>query len=254
MATYHSVLSLLSFPLVLAIGSCSSSGPAPKEPEKCKVQALTGAIIASPHINPTIEGDPRPVQLRLYQLKSDTSFLNASFEQVWQDDKTALGDSLVKVEELSVYPNTRVAFKFERNDAAQFLTAAALFREPKGRTWFASFELPPPPSAGSCGAKSKEGEADAGTKPDYRIYIWLDGTTVQDGADHADEFPEGRVINADGTTSVIGSECADAADAAKNSLTDAAGAAKDSATDAAGAQMPDSVKPPDVKPPTMPTK
>lgn len=243
MATYHSLLSLLLLPPVLVIGACSSSGPVPKEPEKCKLQVLTGAIVASPHINPTIEGEPRPVQLRLYQLKSDTAFLNASFEQIWQDDKTALADSLVKAEEMSVYPNTRVAFKFERNDAAQFLTAAALFREPKGRTWFTSFELPPPPSAGSCGATSKQGEGDAGAVPDYRIFIWLDGMVVQDGADHADDFPEGRVINADGTTSVIGPACAGAADAAK-----------DSAADAAGAAISDAVKPPDVQPPTMPTK
>lgn len=242
MATYHSFLALL--PLLLAVGSCSSSTP-PKEPEKCKLSALSGAIIASPHLNPTVEGEPRPVQLRLYQLKTDTSFLNASFEQIWQDDKTALGDSLVKVEEMSVYPNTRVEFKFERNDAAQFLTAAALFREPKGRTWFTSFELPPPASAGSCGAKSKA--EDAGGPQTYRIYIWLDGMVVQDGADHADDFPDGRVIKADGSTSSIGEDCAGAANAAKDGAADAV-------KDAAGSAVSDAVKPPDVQPPTMPTK
>jgi len=178
----------------LGVFACSSSSPAPKEPEKCKQQILSSAIIASPHINPSPEGEPRPVQVRLYQLKTDTKLLNSSFEQVWQDDKTALGDSLGKVEEFTVYPNTRTEVKFERDESAQFMVAAALFREPKGRTWHASFELPPPPSAGACGAKCAGGECDAGAaNPNPKMFIWIDGSAIADGADHADDYPDGRV-------------------------------------------------------------
>lgn len=225
--------------LLLAFGcsiGCSSNSATPKEPEKCKLQILTGAIIASPYINPTVTGEARPVQLRLYQLKNDTGFLNASFEQIWQDDKTALGDTLVKVEEMSIYPNTRVAFKFERDDSAQFLIAAALFREPKGRTWFTSFELPPPPSAGACGAKCTGPECDAGVEKDNRIYIWIDGMVVQDGAEHVDDFPLGRVVNADGMKApVVDVSC-------------------DSATKRATSVAADSSNLSAIQPPTIPNK
>jgi type VI secretion system protein VasD len=207
MATKQSILGL--FTLCWGLVACSSNSTLPPEPEKCKLQVLSGAILASPRINPTTTGEPRPVQLRLYQLKNDTSFLNSTFEQIWQDDKTALGDALVKSDELTIYPDTRTEFKFKRDDAAQFLTAAALFREPKGRTWFTSFELPPPPTAGSCGAKCTGPEcADAGAEQDYRIYIWLDGMLVQEGSEHAESFPPGRVVNADGSTSsTLGLAC-----------------------------------------------
>jgi type VI secretion system protein VasD len=189
--------------------ACSSTpSPAPKEPEKCKQQIVSSAVISSPHINPTVDGEPRPVQLRLYQLKTDTKFLNASFEQIWNDDKTALGDSLGKVEEFTVYPNTRTEVKFERDESAQFLVAAGLFREPKGRSWHVSFELPPPPSAGSCGAKCTGPECDAGTaNANPKLYVWVDGTSVQDGSNHADDYPEGRVHAAGVSTP---SDCAGA--------------------------------------------
>jgi type VI secretion system protein VasD len=177
----------------LGLLACSSTSPPPKEPEKCKLQILSSAVIASPQINLSPEGEPRPVQMRLYQLKTDTNFLNSSFEQIWHDDKTALGESLGKVEEFPVYPNTRTEVKFERDESAQFLVAAGLFREPKGRSWHVSFELPPPPSAGSCGAKCAGGECDAGASPNPKLYIWVDGSSVQDGSDHADDYPEGRV-------------------------------------------------------------
>lgn len=191
---------ILALACSLGLFACSSSSPPPKEPEKCKQQMLSSAVIASPHINPSPEGEPRPVQIRLYQLKTDTKFLNASFEQIWQDDKTALGDSLGKVEEFSVYPNSRTEVKFERDDAALVLVAAGLFREPKGRAWHVTFELPPPPSAGFCGVRCAGGECDAGTNPNPKLFIWVDGSSVQDGSDHADDYPDGRVHPAGVTT------------------------------------------------------
>jgi type VI secretion system protein VasD len=180
--------------LLLSLGAmgCSSSTPA-KEPEKCKLQIISAAIISSPYINPTTEGEPRPVQLRLYQLKTDTSFQNASFERIWKDDKEALGEDLVKVEEFPVYPDSRTELKFERAEPAQFLIAAGLFREPKGRSWFASFELPPPPNAGSCAAKCVSGQCDAGAEANPKFYIWVEDTRVVDGIEHADDYPKGRV-------------------------------------------------------------
>lgn len=215
--------------------ACSSNNPAPKEPEKCKQQILSSAVIASPYINPTSEGEPRPVQMRLYQLKTDTKFLNASFEQIWQDDKTALGDSLGNVEEFAVYPNTRTEVKFERDESAQFLVAAGLFREPKGRSWHVTFELPPPPSAGSCGAKCNGPDCDAGVNGNPKMYIWVDGTSVQDGADHADVYPEGRVHPAG--VSTPSADCAPSAGESPNSSIP-------------GDVMPD-LAPPNVAPPAV---
>jgi type VI secretion system VasD/TssJ family lipoprotein len=187
------------------VSTCSSQQPPPEAPAQCNLQIISAAIIASPFINPSPAGEPRPTQVRLYQLKSDTRFQNASFEEIWKTDADVLKDDLVKVDELPVYPNSRTQLKFERDESAQFLIAAALFRTPKGKSWFTSFEYPPAPSEGSCGAPAPapdpatcpDGQcADGGAEgpiSNPRFYIWLDDTRIEDGSEHAEDYPEGRV-------------------------------------------------------------
>jgi type VI secretion system protein VasD len=184
---------------VAAAQACAGSVPPPKEPEECDLQIVTSSVITSKYINPSETGEPRPVQVRLYQLKSDVRLQNSDFEQIWKQDAEQLKDDLVKVEEFPVYPNTRTEIKFERDDAAQFLVAAALFRNPTGKTWFKSFELPPAPSegAGCIAAMCADGECDGGPVLNPKIYIWIDATRVDDGIEYADYFPEGRVVDAE---------------------------------------------------------
>ena len=178
-------------------GACSTTPPTPpKEAGKCTLQVVSAGIISSPNINPTETGEPRPVQVRIYQLKTDTRFQNASFEEIWKKDKDTLQDDLVKVDELPVYPNTRTQVKFERDESAQFMIVAGLFRNPKGKSWFASFEYPPSPAKGECGVPAcTSGECDAAAGPVSRpqFFIWIDDTRVEDGVEHAADLPDGGV-------------------------------------------------------------
>jgi type VI secretion system protein VasD len=183
----------------LAIGAaglaCSSTPVIVQPPASCTLQVVGMTIIASPKINPEDDGSPRPVQLRLYQLKTDTRLLNATFEQIWKEDKATLQDDLVKVSEFSVYPDTRTEVKFERDPAALFVVGAALFRNPKGRNWWTEFELPPPPGKGNCmfpnpKCSGPDCAQEAGPPPlAPHFSIWIDGTRIDDGADHLDEYP-----------------------------------------------------------------
>ena len=158
---------------------------------------MVGAgIVSSPYINPNPAGEARPVQVRIYQLKTDTRFQNASFEEIWKKDADTLKDDLVKVDELPIYPNTRTQVKFERDEAAQFMIVAGLFREPKGKSWFASFEFPPSPGKGQCGVPACSGpDCDAGAGPvsNPQFFIWIDDTRVEDGSEHANDVVGGRV-------------------------------------------------------------
>jgi type VI secretion system protein VasD len=181
--------------------ACSSSQPVIVQPPKsCTLQVVGMTIIASPKINPEEDGSPRPVQLRLYQLKTDTRLLNASFEQVWKDDKTTLQDDLVKVDEFPVYPDTRTEVKFERDPAALFVVGVALFRNPKGHTWWTEFELPPAPGKGDCTfpdpkCSGPDCQKEAGgpqLQPHFSI--WIDQSRIDDGADHLDEYPDATRI------------------------------------------------------------
>lgn len=176
--------------------TCKRNVEKAKEPEPCEQQLITFAVIASPRINPTDSGEPRPVQIRLYQLKNDIRLLNASFDEIWKKDADVLKDDLVKVDQFPVYPDSRTEVKFERDESAQYIVAAALFRQPRGRSWFVSFELPPSPADGGCGVPSAdcpEGE-ECPPEPviDPHFYVWVDGFRIEDGIEHADEYPEGR--------------------------------------------------------------
>ena len=159
--------------------------PAAKEPEPCKQQIVNMAIMSSPRTNLTDPGDPRPVQLRIYQLTTDVRLNNATFQQVWKDDKGILKDDLIKSEEMSIYPDTRTDIRFERDEKALVIAAVALFREPKGRSWYMTMELPPPPTKGSCGQKDEEG----GSLLNPHYSVWIDGSRVDEGSDHLDDYP-----------------------------------------------------------------
>jgi type VI secretion system protein VasD len=145
-------------------------------------------------VNPTPEGAPRPVVVRLYQLKSDVRLYNASFDQIWHDDKSVLGEDLAKREEVELYPSTRADLRFDRTPEIAHVAAVALFQQPRGRSWFSVFDLPPPPEAGKCDARACAGSEDpedcATRAAETGHYaFWIEASKVDDGIEHLDDFP-----------------------------------------------------------------
>ena len=176
-----------------AVGCASSSAKAVVEPKKCEVQKVSLSVIAAKDINPTLDGEARPVLFRIYQLKSDVRFQSAKFDQVWKEEPQALADDVVKMDELYVYPNCRTELKFERDPAAEIVVAAALFRNHTGRSWYTSFELPPPPGKGDCTTPGCEADKQCELdRVNPRFAVYVDETRVDDGAGHMDEVTEAR--------------------------------------------------------------
>jgi type VI secretion system protein VasD len=168
-----------------------------KEPKKCDLQIVSLSVIASPLINPTLDGEPRPVAMRIYQLKDDVKLQASTFDQIWKEDAQTLGQDIVKKDDLFVYPNSRTDVKFERDPSANHIVGAALFRNPKGRSWYVSFELPPPPGKGECllaaeGGQCEDGKCGPNLNPKFSM--WVDATRVDDGADHLGDVTDGRRI------------------------------------------------------------
>jgi type VI secretion system protein VasD len=201
----HATLLVTAAAAALTLGAfgvaCSTAQPIIVQPPKsCTLQIVGMTIMASPKINPEDNGSPRPVQLRIYQLKTDTRLLNASFQQIWKEDKETLKDDLVKVDEMSVYPDTRTEVKFERDPSALFVVGVALFRNPKGKNWWTEFELPPPPGKGDCmnpdpKCSGPDCAKEAGAPPlAPHFSLWIDGTRIDDGTDHLDEYPDATRI------------------------------------------------------------
>lgn len=161
---------------LLFLFACSSSAPppeAPKPPEKCVAPRPHVTIAGSAQVNAGADGRGLPVQVRLYQLKSEARLINAFFEEIWKDDAKTLEADLLGMREVTVFPGRAEELDLEQLPDARLLAAVALFREPRGRDWFVNYDLAPAKAEPPC------------PPPQPRISIWLDRMKIQDG--------EGRV-------------------------------------------------------------
>ena len=179
-----------------ALAGCAATPPGAKAPEKCPTQHVTVSLLASPRVNPTRDGEARPVVVRVYQLRSDVRLANAPFEKVWHDDKATLGDDLVKADERTVYPRERADLSFDRVAGVDHVAALALFQSPQGRSWAASFELPPAPAPGACTTACDEDDdaCDARAVAAPHLSFYLDANRIADGAEHLDEYPSAGAL------------------------------------------------------------
>jgi type VI secretion system protein VasD len=172
-----------------SLTGCGPSGPA-QAPKPCDVQVVTLNIYASDNINPNERGNPRPVVVRLYQLKNDVRMENATYDEILRQDKETLADDLAKVDEVEVFPNDLVQVKFERIKEASVLAGVALFHGPKGTSWKTSYAFPPTPADGaSCGAAAKDAGAPSGN-PTTAFFV--DSTKIDNGS----QFDESMFPNA----------------------------------------------------------
>jgi type VI secretion system protein VasD len=153
--------------------ACSSSQPppaeAPAKPEKCVEPRARVTIAASEQVNAGPDGRGLPVQVRLYQLKSEAKLMNAFFEEVWNDDAKTLEGDLLGKRELTAFPGKSQEIVLEPLPDGRVLGAVALFREPRGRDWYVNYDLPQPASEPPC------------PPAEPRISIWLDRMKIQDG-------------------------------------------------------------------------
>src|SRR4051794_98194 len=174
---------------VASIG-CVSVPPAPPKP--CDVQIVTLNIYAADNINPNERGNPRPVVVRLYQLKNDVKMENATYDEILLKDKETLADDNLKMDEVEVFPNDLVQVKFERNKEATVLAGVALFHSPKGNSWKTFYVFPPIPGEGAaCGAAARGADAGA-PSADPKTAFFIESTKIDNGS----QFDESMFPNA----------------------------------------------------------
>ena len=165
--------SLGLFLIGVSFMACSSRAPAAKEPEApCVLPNPVLTMTASDRVNENA-GQGRPVQVRLYQLKSDARLQSAKFEDVWQNDAATLATDLVKVDEYTLFPGETKSVKVARHPEAQNLAAVALFREPQGKSWFLTYDLAPPKKEPPC------------PPSEPRLSVWVDRMQIEDGQGRA---------------------------------------------------------------------
>jgi len=123
-------LSKLFFIMVLMslLGGCASS--------------LTIRLHAARQLNLNAEYKSLPVQVRIYQLQDKQTFMQASFHELWQEDKATLGDDLLGKHEVTVNPNVTTKVVLPYKDNCHYLGVVAIFRKPTANNWRVLYHVP----------------------------------------------------------------------------------------------------------------
>ncbi len=108
-----------------ALAACG--GPSPTR--------LVMTVTASPQLNPNSDNQPSPTVVSIYDLKSQTAFMNASFDDLFYNGTATLGADLLAHRDLKMLPGQDMTLKDEAAPGTEFIGVVAGFRTPQGAAW-----------------------------------------------------------------------------------------------------------------------
>lgn len=131
---------LLSLPL----GGCSmvSAISRPDEPTPTAVPAATFEVVAERSLNPDINGIPKPVLLRFYELRATAAFERAGFLDLQDKDEAQLGGDFVRRDEFLIVPGERRVLERKGNPEVRAFGLFAAYRDLERSTWRATIDSP----------------------------------------------------------------------------------------------------------------
>jgi type VI secretion system VasD/TssJ family lipoprotein len=175
-------LALSAMALLLSYGCGHAATPAPETPPPppCATpEPLRVSLQASQHLNPGERGEALATVIRLYQLKGSAKIASASFDDLLDHDRDALGEDFLGVQEVTINPGDKSDPPLLRNADATTLGAVALFRQPAGTTWRAILKLAPPDPQHCHAPPRPTDPAKANKVPDNTIRIFLDENRLE---------------------------------------------------------------------------
>jgi type VI secretion system protein VasD len=126
--------------IVALMTSCGGKTPPPTQPKPTHVIM---DIEASGNLNPNADGQPSPLLVKFYELKSLSAFTKADFMALYDKDQAVLGSELVQKNEVILQPNEKKTLHFKPSDDTQAIGAFAVFRKYEQARWRASVNVPP---------------------------------------------------------------------------------------------------------------
>jgi len=124
-----------------ALVACST---APAQPEQMKLDL---SIEAKDTLNPDDKGRASPVLVRLYELKTASTFENADYYALESTDRTMLVPDLLARDEFILRPGEFRDVERKLNPDTQVLGLLVGYRELGRATWRTVYKLPPAPEA-----------------------------------------------------------------------------------------------------------
>lgn len=97
---------------------------------------LAVSVVGTPQLNSCSEGATANVAVvHVYYLTGTSNFQDATRESFWRDDKAALGDELVRSEQITLYPDQVQHLEIEPDESYQYIGVAADLRCPNEEQW-----------------------------------------------------------------------------------------------------------------------
>ncbi|MGY3609362.1 MULTISPECIES: type VI secretion system lipoprotein TssJ [unclassified Bradyrhizobium] len=122
--------------MAAAATNCSTDKTAKTTPIKFVIEA-------DEFVNPNAHGKPSPVVVRIYELKSTTTFTQAQFFELFDDDTKRLGPDLVAKREVELTPGDKVAFERDTPIETRNVGVVAGFRTGNDAQWRSTAEIKP---------------------------------------------------------------------------------------------------------------
>lgn len=123
-------------------------------------------------LNPSVDGEPLSVVVRIYQLAEQGAFVGASPAQLWSDSEAVLGRGLISQREITVLPGQQKVDVAALDPAVQYVGVAAFFRNTFNSQWHVVFD-----------ANELRKDGLLGASEGVRLNLVDDSIRIEEGAD-----------------------------------------------------------------------
>jgi type VI secretion system protein VasD len=118
------------------------------ESKKEEPVQLDISLQAATDLNPDLKSRPSPMIMRVYELKSEATFVQADFFSLQNNERATLTEDLLARDEFIVRPGDRRGLiRRKIHPQTGVLGVFAAFRDLPRSTWRATFRVPPPADA-----------------------------------------------------------------------------------------------------------
>lgn len=116
------------------LGGCSS-GSSEYDPANMPTK-VTFSLVADEGMNPNITGETSPVEVQIFELKDDSMFMSADYDQLREDHKKALKSNFVEVYDYVLTPGQfKFVTAFEVDEDTNYIGVMANFSDIELSEW-----------------------------------------------------------------------------------------------------------------------
>jgi type VI secretion system protein VasD len=160
---------------VMVLSGCSLFGSDERKELPVPLEITLGA---AERVNPSVDGRPSPIAVRVVELSSDTKFSALGyFELTSEDGKAALGEDVLSSEEFVLLPGEARVLRKRAAPKSRFLGVVAGYRDLTGSNWRSVAPLPAPYVEGRLWSRKES--------PTKRLYVVFGekGVTIREPSD-----------------------------------------------------------------------